>query len=568
MGLSESAAGRLLRSAERPGAPAHAPARMDPSEVSIPDRVPPRASRDFSNPVTRWIERNLRWFVLVIPVVYFAAYNGQWRMGQDSSIYRGIARSLATGQGYTFGDGLQTRVYPGLPLLLGGCYRLVGESTWLPVLLILLMGLATLWVTWRLLRLHYPSWIAGSVVVLMAFNARYLQLCHELLTEIPYMFGLVCALYGLERARQAPIGSNRAPALLLTALGLALAASMRPTFWVLGGSLALVAVVGLFTHHRRSSAILLLVLGAVWVTVVALDPRSRGFAPLAVGYEEEALWLMGYVRETVPAELGRMLADQMPAAFFGEQLAPFSVVGSLLVIGAGAWVLRRHLLWGVLIYSTILVTILLSSEPRYYTVILPLLLLGWVLALVWICRLLPAKWGTALLAGGLLLVLLNNISASVGFFREQRSTPFAEKYQKGRLVPALQLAESIRAHVAPGERVLAPWAHLLTYLTERKVVSSREVFGRASPAQYPAAVAEKKVEFAVFPAVWYRSKEPIIGRMMEKRILVPGTKLADVSPQMYIARLGVVVPKTDWRGLPRTFRPPEGEFHTTEAVAR
>jgi len=44
-------------------------------------------------------------------------------MGLDSSIYRGLARSLASGQGYHFGEFGTHQIYPGLPVLLAGSRR-------------------------------------------------------------------------------------------------------------------------------------------------------------------------------------------------------------------------------------------------------------------------------------------------------------------------------------------------------------------------------------------------------------------------------------------------------------
>ena len=46
--------------------------------------------------------RKVLWCILI--GVYAFAFNGQWRVGKDSALYRGLAHSLASGRGYTFGE--------------------------------------------------------------------------------------------------------------------------------------------------------------------------------------------------------------------------------------------------------------------------------------------------------------------------------------------------------------------------------------------------------------------------------------------------------------------------------
>ena len=60
-------------------------------------------------------------------------------MGLDSSIYRGLARSIAAGSGYHFGEFGTHQVYPGLPVLLAGMTKLFGEHVFRPIVPLLLM---------------------------------------------------------------------------------------------------------------------------------------------------------------------------------------------------------------------------------------------------------------------------------------------------------------------------------------------------------------------------------------------------------------------------------------------
>jgi hypothetical protein len=55
-----------------------------------------------------------------------------------------------------------------------------------------------------------------------------------------------------------------------------------------------------------------------------------------------------------------------------------AVFGILFV--SPLFLVRRRPLWALLVPLTIGVTFVLSTEPRYYVMIMPVLLLGWVLA--------------------------------------------------------------------------------------------------------------------------------------------------------------------------------------------
>ena len=65
-----------------------------------------------------------------------------WRVGVDSALYRGLARSLVRGDGYVFAGEHHKHAYPGLPLMLAGIEKLVGESPAWPLALIVILALA------------------------------------------------------------------------------------------------------------------------------------------------------------------------------------------------------------------------------------------------------------------------------------------------------------------------------------------------------------------------------------------------------------------------------------------
>jgi hypothetical protein len=551
--------------------------------------------RFVENKLTEGIARYRHFFFGFLLVLFLLGFNGQWRIGHDSAIYRGLAANIAAGKGYVFGDWATHQAYPGLPYLLAGIQKLCGVDiealrpqgamvlvgrridTTVSILVMLAMALAALIVTYRLIRMHYPQWVAVCITFGLGINSWFLELSNSLLTDVPFLLGLVAALYGWELLKRAARARQGAVALALIVPGLALAGTMRPMFWVLGLAWALVCLWALVRgDRRRFHLVSLTVLLAVWATLIVFDPRHpRGFHPLAGGYEREMLDLLPDAHHTLGQRVYQALRDEMPVAFFGEQMSPLSIPASLVALASCALLLRRHPLWALIVFITFSVTLVLSAESRYYLMVVPMMLLGWLLMLSGIARRLPPRWGLVVLGLGLAVVTFNNLSADVGFVVEQRATPFAQKYARGKYVPLLKMADLIRARVGDEERVLAPMAPLLAYASGKQVLSQREVLPRGSVTQYPRALFDARLNYAVFPAALYRVKEPVIARLMERNILYPIRKIAQVSETCYLSRVRVRVPQVaDWRELPKGWKPPEAKPKpkkkqpTTKAVKR
>src|SRR5436190_7432147 len=95
------------------------------------------------------IVQNRRTILIICILPLLLAFNGRWRIGVDSSIYRGLAANLVEGRGYHFGEFGTHQIYPGLPLILAGTTRLFHDSAFRPIgglLVILCCALLTLWV--------------------------------------------------------------------------------------------------------------------------------------------------------------------------------------------------------------------------------------------------------------------------------------------------------------------------------------------------------------------------------------------------------------------------------------
>lgn len=531
------------------------------------------------NRVTRAIDRYRYFLFAGVAFLLLITFNGRWRVGIDSAIYRGLAISLVQGKGFVFGEEMGKRVYPGWPYALAAVEyvfgpsdrtasdaeqaRLLGPSaaTTVSVLLVQFCAILTIVLVYRLIALHYARWIAVTIACGVGSNAVFLQHSHELLTDVPFLLGVVMSLYGWDLLQQAQTNRGRALAMLWIIPGLVMTANLRPVFWVLAGSWAAVCVVGLIRGPRGFHAACLGILLCIGLV-------RFGFHPFSGGYEMEALDLAPRASDTLWQRLFLALHDQIPASFFGEQLAPASMLASLVLLFSAYFLLGRHLLWALLIWGLFIVTLVTSTVPRYYMTILPPLLLGWLFSVCWLARRMPGRWPEIVLAIGLALVTLNNLSRSVRLVIEQRSSNFFKAYKGGDYLPTLEWAAKIRKSVRPDQNVLGPWGNILSVLTGRHVFTQRELLPHGKSLHNPFEVKQANLAVGIFPSDWYRRKDPVIAQLMEKRVISP-FRLLDHGPKnSYLATVVVTLPPSDWRTLSRTWRPPASAYPLHPAERR
>ncbi|MBA3272969.1 MAG: hypothetical protein H0T11_03735, partial [Chthoniobacterales bacterium] len=168
-----------------------------PAPASVAAEIDPLPS----NRVTRFLD-HARWYLISMVAVFFVlCFNGQWKIGRDSALYRGLAHNVAIGKGYVWGDLAGGLIYPGYPLLLAGIEKFFGRGDLAPLVVMNLMAPVILLLSYKLIRLHYPRWLAVCVTVLVGANGRFVALHNDLMTDIPFMVGLLMALYGWERLR-------------------------------------------------------------------------------------------------------------------------------------------------------------------------------------------------------------------------------------------------------------------------------------------------------------------------------------------------------------------------------
>jgi len=524
--------------------------------------------------LTSAIEKYGKWLILFSLLPWIAVFNGRWRIGLDSPIYRGLADSLLNGEGYHFGEFGSHQIYPGFPLLLATVQKLFGNDVFRPVPQIItigLLGLATVIMTYHLIGRHFPKWMAVCATCALASNARFVSLVNELLTDVPFMFGMVASMLGWSLFADAKTTKQRTISAGLAFFGLLFAASMRPAFWFFALAWFLVSVWGLIRGPRFTSAMTLAMLGFGVLLFTALDPRTKGFHPLAGGYEQEFLDVVSSsgsmetearmlsLVERVKFGTKQLFTEHLPAAVLGQDLpnTAGAIFSGLLVLSVVVLLLKKQPLWALLVIITLATTPLLSTPPRYYVVLTPFLSLAILLGTRWATCKLPGGWGDLCLAGVLLFVTCMNISKWLPTVREQHSVPisdtslaFYDHYRDGRFAPFIRMASIIHDKVAAGEKVVSPQASVVKYLSGRDVMLERELLpAKKDVKKYPEHLSAIGLNFVVTPYKYYRAKEPFVARLVEKGVILAGERVGKTGP-LQLRKATVSLVQGDWRKNP------------------
>ncbi len=501
-----------------------------------------------------WADTVLRARPLMISlwiVIQLASFNGMWRVGHDSALYRSVGHSLAIGHGYAISGEAHDHVYPGLPYLLAGLERVFGaEIAWPGVLAMLLSATLTVGFVYLLARRILPDWAATLVTAGVAFNWRFIQQAHELMTDAPFLLGVVLAMLGFDLTRHR---RTLLVGVAVSVIGLALAAVMRPTAWVLFASAGLWAswltvrnLVSRDPARRRRGywfGGVVITIGSVVAGFLLLDPRT-GTSGSFGQYEQELIDRFSlFVGDTdrlrvLPRALWTIVDDDLPRLFFGERVTGLNPFFTLALFGGvGLVALRRddpskrRPLWSLTVVVLVVVCLLLSSEPRYWLMVLPILWAGWLLGLMQGARnwfktpLGRSRW----VAAGLIMVFLGNSISIVKLIIEQRSTPFLESYKQGEYAPLEKFATTLRAGTQPGDVIIGPHASVLSYWTDRPVIGAREIgFGHISdtPGRI-RAVRDSGATWMVFPHQPYDNRDDKLFRLIRQGLIYAANERDD-----------------------------------------
>ena len=258
-----------------------------------------------------------------------------------------------------------------------------------------------------------------------------------------------------------------------------------------------------------------MVIGALILSILVfrygLDIRRKQTSGMGSGgYESRMAGKFGDFKHSIlariPENLGEMLENALPMAFLGDRfsmaflrdrfnirwvhlgdhLLGFGTLVSLAAIGAGISLAKRNVLWGALVGVTAITLTIGGPIPRYFLMILPLLLAGWGILIHEVATKFHTPWRAALaMRLGLGFVLVLNIFFSINFVFIQRGfSPLVDEHHHlqrlrhvgflrashfGQWAGIYDLAKMIHQNVGEQEKILGPEPTILTYLSGRQV---------------------------------------------------------------------------------------------------
>ena len=319
------------------------------------------------------------WIAGGIALLYVLAWTGVWRMEPDSALYANLGRSLAAGEGMINGKGLADDSPVGLPLVLaltGGPGRAV--QTFMLACAGLSLGLGYL-----MLRRAVGVRLALAVILLTATNRLFFEMSVGLLTEIPFMVGLMMVGLGHEMRREGCADGN----------GDRRGAAPRRAWALIGLGFV---VMGLF----RSVALVVAaayVLNEAWDIVVTPARRRVGWLILGAGVGGAVLaWAVSpAMRDDVrifmwhaqamdlrwmASNFWDLMTKKLVELVFGLDLDRFTaLVFSGVVVAAGFRVACVSRFWAVLWAVSLVQWVVFMPEGRYAMPMLPMVLLGMLL---------------------------------------------------------------------------------------------------------------------------------------------------------------------------------------------
>lgn len=456
----------------------------------------------------RWI-----WFG-AIGLLFLLAFNGEWRITTDSALYRELGRNLANGYGYVYLGKPHDHVYPGLPWLLAWSRQIFGQDLVPALILNIALAIMALVLVYAMIKQSYPRWIAVAVVAITGLSYQLSLYSATVLNDVPFFFAVCVALYAQAHIRGSR-GKSTAGWIGLMLIGVVAAAILRPAFWLLVASLILWVAWETFRGSKKLAAgmaIGLLVVGGAWAL---LDIREGG------EYEAKLFRTLANPERIVQrasVNTPAFLTEHASDAFFGMSLGPgLDPVLAIIIFGGGILLIRKQMLWGLLVLVTLLVTVFFAGTiPRYYLMVMPLLVLGWIQTLRVTAYRLPRRWRGLAIGIGIALVVIPNLGMCIKLITRQQAEPFLETYRHGRWLPYIAMAEAIRDNVPDGKQTIGPRSSVLSYLSERDVLDMHDTLRRIHPEAWQTHLSDQRVEYVVLPIEVYKNVFP-----EHKEILLP-----------------------------------------------
>lgn len=323
----------------------------------------------------------LIWTIVVLAIIHLAGVVPTWWPTPDSALHLSIARSLANGEGYQFNGQPHNIVPPGFPVMLAGLGPPdgIGQGFFVHNLLVVLCGLAALWLMYLAISRLSDRRSALAVVLVLGISYRFYQNSHRILSDMPATLAVWAMLYAALRYQTA-----RWPWLAMAAVMAFAAMAIRIPSALAIGPIALGVILdrSVGEHRGRRWAGLVAMGTAVvsWCVWIVLGGRLAESTPgysfvLRPEQHHAVYWLMQ------PVKACRNLIESMAEYLTGQELT--WVIGLpavvMMVIGmVAAWRAGRRFAPAVIVLylvATVLATGEWAIRERYMLACIPIFLL-------------------------------------------------------------------------------------------------------------------------------------------------------------------------------------------------
>ncbi len=446
--------------------------------------------------------------------------------------------------------------------MLAGLQRVFGEGVSPILWMNLFFAVGVLVLFFQILRLDFPLWVAIGATGILGYGGEFHLRTSDVLTDVPALFWEMLWFYGLRGLEVSHGRWSRVGFGILMVLGMGMSALIRPTFWIL--LLGVVIYVGwrAYCSYRWRigwsvgvSAFIALGLVLVW-NFSELNPLEGEYGRTLISRFSD----VSVVWDRVVRGVGLLFEEALPSAFLGVDILPgLNTLLILMALSGAVLLFWFSPLFAVMIWVVIVSLLLLGIVPRYFLMIQPMLVLGWLLAFYVLTRKLDRFWGPWVMAAGLLFLVGPNVGALGRHVYHQQYTPFLERLDHGRWIDTFEMARLVERFVKRDERVIVggldakgkrrDLSRILTYVSRRDVLAvDSSLSSNSRWRRWVDELDRLDVHWAILPASRYELG--LKGReLIDKGMIVPVRTVGRVGESLLV-RVVLRKPVKDeaWRG--------------------
>ena len=424
-----------------------------------------------------------------------------WHPTWDSAVYIAMGKSIISGDGLRYMGYGGIKYPPGFPLMLGLIIGPFGYNFLLMRLLIVASAAGSLWLAYLMVRDRSNRWVATAVMCSTAFSFPFLSECTRILSDMPYTFLSLLALYWVERYARDSEGWRSRTCYICIALLVAAFLTRIVGLALFAGAIAYLACGGAGVRRSRANLKKALAIGIVlftipptWMALNHLDgPKLPPGLRESLTYEREFLQTATHATAKLinPYSLTarmesnlkyyeRLLSNIVLGTNSSAPGARARVIALVLLAGYLYCLVRRRSVLEFYIFFLMLTYILWPSKQgeRFLVPIIPILLyyLFQILTLIvgGISRIRPLRSRRRMAESAAVVILTGvfiqlNREWDVAIIEQERARPYYVGYKAN----IIDVARWLKENTPPDARVLSDLPSYIYLFSDRRTYSFR-----------------------------------------------------------------------------------------------